>query len=255
MSGDVASSAASHVLEFNARPTGVHERRCHDGSCLHSKRTQVRQESGVPSCELDLCSRASNEDNVLMPDERTSWNQRYRQRSHSSLEPDPLLVSSYEEFIQPLLPKGGIVLDVAGGVGRHGLWLAQRNWKVDLVDISEVGIAQAKQNAGLCAANIRFRVEDLRKFSFPKEHYDLVLVFFYLERTIFPDLLRTLRPGGLLLYKTYTREQGKFRGGPSHPMYLLKPNELLEAFSELEILFYRETIRQRGLAELVAKKF
>src|SRR2546429_4348538 len=41
------------------------------------------------------------EDNVRMPDERASWNQRYRERSPSSLEPDPLLVTSYEEFIQP----------------------------------------------------------------------------------------------------------------------------------------------------------
>ncbi|PYY06184.1 MAG: hypothetical protein DMG69_24140 [Acidobacteria bacterium] len=194
------------------------------------------------------------EDNVRMPDERASWNQRYRERSPSSLEPDPLLVTSYEEFIQPLFPHGGIALDVAGGVGRHGRWLAERNWKVDLVDISEVGVAQAKQNAGRSAAHIRFGVEDLKKFSFPQNHYDLVLVFFYLERTIFPDFVRTLRPGGLLLYKTYTRQQGKFGGGPSHPLHLLKPNELLEAFSALEILFYRETIRQRGIAELVAKK-
>jgi len=71
------------------------------------------------------------EDNVRMPDERASWNQRYRERSPSSLEPDPLLVTSYEEFIQPLFPHGGIALDVAGGVGRHGRWLAERNWKVD----------------------------------------------------------------------------------------------------------------------------
>jgi tellurite methyltransferase len=189
-----------------------------------------------------------------MPDERTSWNQRYREHSHSSLEPDPFLVSSYDEFIKPLFPKGGVALDVAGGVGRHAIWLAQRNWKVDILDISEVGIAQAKQNAGNCAANIQFLVEDVQDFSFPKNQYDLVLVFFYLERTIFSKLPRTLHPGGLLLYKTYTREQRKFGGGPSHPMHLLNANELLRVFSKLQILFYRETIRERGIAELVGRK-
>jgi len=100
------------------------------------------------------------------------------------------------------------------------------------------------------AANIQFLVEDVKKYSFPRSHYDLVLVFFYLERTIFLKLFRTLRPGGLLLYKTYTREQRKFGGGPTHPMHLLKTNELLQAFSRLQILFYRETVRERGIAEV-----
>lgn len=194
------------------------------------------------------------DDNVLMPDERASWNQRYREHSHSSLEPDPLLLSGYTEFIQPLFPSGGIALDVAGGIGRHAIWLAQRNWKVDLIDISAVGIARAKQNAKNCRADIQFRVEDVKDFSLRRNHYDLILVFFYLERTIFPKLLPSLRPGGLLFYKTYTREQRKFGGGPRHPMYLLKPNELLRAFSKLQILFYQETIWERGIAELVAKK-
>jgi len=70
-----------------------------------------------------------------MRNERTSWNQRYRERSHSSLQPDPFLVDGYQEFIAPLFPAGGIALDIAGGVGRHAIWLAQRNWKVDSLDI------------------------------------------------------------------------------------------------------------------------
>ena len=189
-----------------------------------------------------------------MRDERTSWNQRYREHSHSSLKPDPFLVDSYQEFLHPLFPAGGTALDVAGGVGRHAIWLAKRNWNVDLVDVSEVGIAEAKKNARRYPAKIQFLVRDLKKFSLPRNRYDVVLVFFYLERSIFPDLLRALRPGGLLLYKTYTLEQRKFGGGPTHPMHVLKPNELIEAFSELQILLYRETLRERGIAEMVGRK-
>ena len=37
-------------------------------------------------------------------------------------------------------------------------------------------------------------------------------------------------------------------------MHLLKRDELLRAFAELEILFYRETVKDRGIAELVARK-
>ena len=51
-------------------------------------------------------------------DEKASWNKKYSEGSHSSLEPDPFLVSAYEEFVADGPP--GAVLDVAGGVGRPG---------------------------------------------------------------------------------------------------------------------------------------
>jgi len=63
-----------------------------------------------------------------------------------------------------------------------------------------------------------------------REQYDLVLVFFYLQRELFSALTSALKPGGMLLYKTYTTHQQRFGGGPSNPMFLLKANELLHAF-------------------------
>ncbi len=189
-----------------------------------------------------------------MKDERTSWNQRYQERSHSSLEPDPFLVDSYEEFIHPLFAQGGSALDVAGGVGRHSVWLAQRDWRVRLVDISEVGIARAQENAGNFPGRIDFEVGDVSNFTADNKQYDLVLVFFYLQREVFPELLKALRPGGLLLYKTYTRLHPKFGRGPTHPMHLLEQNELLRAFPELTVLHYHETVRERGVAEFLGRK-
>ncbi len=43
-------------------------------------------------------------------------------------------------------------------------------------------------------------------------------------------------------------------GGPTHPMHLLEPNELRNAFAGLQILHYRETLKDKAVAELVAKK-
>ena len=86
------------------------------------------------------------------------------------------------------------------------------------------------------------------------EQYDLVLVFFFLQRELFPALAAALKPGGTLIYKTYTTAQKDFPGGPSHPMFLLKPNELLRAFSSLRVLHYHETVREKGVAELVGRK-
>ena len=77
-------------------------------------------------------------------DDKTFWNRKYREGSHTSMEPDPFLVSAYSEFLAYNVP--GYALDVAGGVGRHALWLAERGWKVRLVDVSEVGIELARRN-------------------------------------------------------------------------------------------------------------
>jgi tellurite methyltransferase len=188
-------------------------------------------------------------------DEKTLWDKKYGERSHSSLQPDPFLVAAYEEFLSGI--SSGLALDVAGGVGRHSIWLAKRGWRVKLLDISEVGMQQAEENAKRTgtAASISTQICDLNSMQdLGREQYDLVVVFFYLQRELFPALFDAIKPGGILIYKTYTTEQKNFAGGPSHPMFLLEPNELLHAFSSLRVLRYHETIQEKGVAELVARK-
>jgi 2-polyprenyl-3-methyl-5-hydroxy-6-metoxy-1,4-benzoquinol methylase len=189
-------------------------------------------------------------------DEKALWDRKYSEGSHSSLVPDPFLLNVHAEFLSERPP--GSALDVAGGVGRHAIWLAERGWRVKLLDISSVGIAQAKANAARSAAasTIISELRDLNtERSLGRDLYDLVIVFFFLQRELFPALISTLKPGGHLIYKTYTTEQQRFSGsGPTHPMFLLQPNELLHAFSSLRILQYHETVAEKGVAELVARK-
>jgi 2-polyprenyl-3-methyl-5-hydroxy-6-metoxy-1,4-benzoquinol methylase len=193
-------------------------------------------------------------------DEKSLWDKKYSERSHGSLQPDPFLVAAYEEFLSAASP--GLALDVAGGIGRHAIWLAQHGWRVKLMDISEVGVKQAEQNAKQTgtASSIATEVCNLNsEQDIGREQYDLVVVFFFLQRELFPALAAALKPGGHLIYKTYTTEQqhfagGSFNSGPSHPMFLLEPNELLHAFPSLRVLHYHETIQARGVAELVARK-
>jgi len=193
------------------------------------------------------------------------WNRKYSEGSHGSLQPDPFLVAACEEFLSAASP--GLALDVAGGVGRHAIWLAQRGWRVKLLDISEAGVRQAEENAKQTgtASSIAIEVRDLNSGQdLGREQYDLIVVFFFLQRELFPALAAALKPGGHLIYKTYTTEQqritaeaskiGACKTGPSHPMFLLQPNELLHAFPSLRVLHYHETIQERGVAELVARK-
>ena len=191
-------------------------------------------------------------------DERSSWNAKFSSGSHSSLEPDPLLITAWNDCIEPLLGSNNQkrALDVAGGLGRHSLYLAEHGWRTTLIDVSDKGIDIAKENARKRGMKIDLRNEDLRSAHLGSQAYELILVFFYLQRELFPALIRALAPGGILIYKTYTQEHPCLSGGnsPTHPMYLLEPNELLKAFSSLQVLFYRETVSGKGIAELIARK-
>src|SRR6266581_4352182 len=191
-----------------------------------------------------------------MEDEHQLWNRKYKAGSHTSLKLDPFFAQAYREFIAPMFPRRGKALDIAGGIGRHTLWLAKHGWQVTLVDISETGISLARSAARRARVGdkIEFVIEDLKNFVLGRNRFDLILVFFYLERALFPALISALKPGGALLYKTYTWEQPKFGRGPRRPLYLLKPNELLHAFRKLRVLYYRETARKRAVAEFVGMK-
>lgn len=189
-----------------------------------------------------------------METERDRWDRKYRENTHFPLEPDPLLPQAYRDFVEPLFPNGGQALDLAGGVGRHAIWMAQHGWRVTMMDISEVGLGKARENAGQLASRISFQASDLTRQEWVASTYDLVMVFYYLERELFPRLVDALRPGGLIVYKTYTYLAPKVGKGPSHPMHLLAENELLRLFSGMTVLHYAETLRDRATAELVARK-
>ena len=130
------------------------------------------------------------------------------------------------------------------------------------MDISETGVDEARQNAGPLASHIHFVVDDLThfkaaqtQFGAPSEPaFDVVMAFFYLQRNIFPEIVKAMRPGGVLIYKTYTAEQAKLAAGPKNPAHLLEPGELLHLARGLRVLHSREVAAESATAELVARK-
>ena len=192
--------------------------------------------------------------------ERERWNQKYREASGTETwtVPDPFLARAFSEYILPLFPRGGSALDLAGGAGRHAIWLAKQGWEVTLIDVSDAGVEQARQNAGPLASHIHFVVDDLAHFKAAptgfEAGFEVVMVFFYLERRIFSEIVKAVRPGGLLVYKTPTLAQLKLPGGPKDPAYLLQPGELVRLADGLQVLHYREEVAEKATAELVARK-
>ena len=187
-------------------------------------------------------------------EERERWNQKYREAPGSWNEPDTFLLHAFSEYVGPQFPAGGKALDLAGGAGRNAIWLAQQGWDVTLIDISETGVEQAREKAGPLASHVHFVVDDLTGFTAAQMQFDLVMAFFYLDRKIFPEIVKAIRPGGLLIYKTLTLEQLKLEGGPKDPEHLLASGELLQLAEGLQVLHYREEIARKATAELVARK-
>src|ERR1700742_472899 len=122
--------------------------------------------------------------------EREKWNQRYLEGTHGTLPPDPLLIAAFDRYIEPLFPNAGRALDIAGGTGRHAIFLAGKGWKVRLTDIAEAGIANARENAGSLASQIEFKVEDLTRFQASGVSYHVITVFFFLRRDTFSELVK-----------------------------------------------------------------
>jgi dihydroneopterin aldolase len=143
-----------------------------------------------------------------------------------------------------LLPTGH-ALDVACGRGRHALFLAAQGHMVDAIDRDEQALAEAAATAaqrGLTSITFHsVELEDpARPPDIPAERYDVVLVFFYLYRPLFPALLRALKPGGMLVCETFLIDNHLRRRHPRRPEFCLAHNELLRLAEGLRVLHYNE---------------
>ena len=170
-----------------------------------------------------------------MPDKQQQWNQRYRNNASSDI-PGPALVLAENAH---LLPDHGKALDLACGLGGNALFLAQQDLDVTAWDYSHVAIEQLKQLARHQQLELQAEVRNVVEKPPVPQSFDVIVISHFLDRSIVSNLITALKPGGLVFYQTFTREKVN-ETGPGNPDFLLKTNELLELFSGLRILVYRE---------------
>jgi rhodanese-related sulfurtransferase len=165
--------------------------------------------------------------------------------------PSPWLLSNVT-----LAPRGARTLDVACGRGRHALFLAGAGFPVRAVDRDAGHVAWLGALSRRLHLPLDAEVVDLEDSGadLGAETWELVLVFSYLHRPLFPALVRALKPGGVLLYETYTTDQAK-RGRPTNPDHLLEPGELPHLVAPLEVVRHREgEVDGRAVASVAARK-
>jgi len=154
-----------------------------------------------------------------------------------------------------LLPRSGVALDVACGRGRNAFWLASRGLSVHAVDRDETAVSHVRAVASAAGLTIDARVQDLEVLALDlgRARYDTIVAVHYLHRPLFPHLIAALRPGGLLVYETFTQAQAR-RGKPKNPAFLLEPGELRSLTAGLTILAWREgEFGGRDVASIVCR--
>jgi hypothetical protein len=168
--------------------------------------------------------------------DRARWNAKSLDGEAQSLEPDRLVVE------QTAVHPPGLPLYLAGGAGRHALWLAQRRWKVVLADVSDQGLSIATQRATATSVPLTTRRESaVETLAWARDHpFNLILVVWCLIRDCFAALPSALATGGTLLYKTSTSAHPRYSGGHALKTALDR-GELQRAFPQLDTVLYRET--------------
>jgi SAM-dependent methyltransferase len=193
-------------------------------------------------------------------EQRARWDLKYEEGLPSLTEPDPFFISAYERFVVPSFPKAGTALDLAGGLGRHSLWLAKRGWQVTVVDVSDVAIEKLSRAALDLNVNLELLVQDASQYNFQPARFDLVVLFYHLDRGLFPEIVSALKPGGLLFSKMSLRwdagensVEGPTTVSPdSRPLHR---GELPSLVPDLDVLYHQERpVRDRGVAEFVGRK-
>lgn len=138
----------------------------------------------------------------------------------------------------------GKALCLAAGEGRNAVYLAKQGYDVTAMDPSPKGLEKASALATERGVTIKTEVGDLQEgYEMGVEKYDLITDFYYHDTGMLPDVMRALKPGGMFVLQNFSIQQlDTNRFGPKNPDYLVKPNELLDIFSDYRIIFYEDTV-------------
>jgi SAM-dependent methyltransferase len=152
--------------------------------------------------------------------------------------------SLWVERFAPLVPNGGLVLDLACGSGRHTRHLRAMGYRVLAVDIDVTRVEDLSSDE-----NVEIMKADLEAGDWPYSErcFEGIVVTNYLHRPHLPRLVESLAPGGVLIYETFAKGNEKL-GRPRNPEFLLNPAELLDAFApRLTIMAYEHAIEDEPM--------
>lgn len=180
----------------------------------------------------------------MSDDERARWDLRYASGEYvPRAHPSPFLLEWLDRI--PV----GRALDVATGTGRNAFALAEAGYEVDAVDISEVAIDRARAEAQRRGLDVNWWVADLDSDALPGRDYGLITVLRYHNPRLWAQLESALAPDGWVLIEHHLRTHRSDVGGPRDDAFRLAPGELLQAFDDLRVVHYSESVEPADNAD------
>lgn len=199
---------------------------------------------------------------------KNMWDSRFNvQEFVFGEKPNEYLSKVAPKFLSPKQK----VLCVADGEGRNSVWLAKQGLDVDAFDFSEVAIKKAKALAKSNQVDVNFQQSDCESWNWQESQYDAVAAIFIqfaapAERAVlFKNMIKSLKPGGLLIVQGYTPKQLEYKtGGPGNVDFLYTEDllrDLLSGMAFLELNSYEANMSEgpghhgmSALVGVVAKK-
>jgi tellurite methyltransferase len=180
--------------------------------------------------------------------DREKWDSRYAEEAGSFPAPDEFLIA-HESLL-----KHGRALDLACGRGGNAIFLAERGYSVDAVDISFQALNPLHAEAVRRKLDIHCVVADLDRYFIPNDVYDLVIVFYYFSKPLMRNIKGALKERGLIFYSTFNDRHTSVRP-EFNPAYLVSAERLLSYFDDFDLLVYEPAAGEhRNVSRLIARK-
>ncbi len=162
------------------------------------------------------------------------WNGRYDDLPPVDVDdPPPAALVGLAAF----LPTDGFAVDLAGGDGTGGLYLARRGLDTTVVDVSEVALRRARTLADTAGVELTTMQADLtdRPERFlsdlsQQQGPGLITCFHYLQRDLLEAMPDVVRPGLTVAVSIATERNLERHARPS-ARFLLAPGELARLLS------------------------
>lgn len=191
-----------------------------------------------------------------------TWDERYSEPGAAFGDRPNDFLASQEQLIRS--SGGRRALCLGEGEGRNALWLAQMGFAVTAVDLSLVGLNNARARATRLGVAIQTVQADLSHWQIAPDKWDLIVsIFCHLppetRARVHQSVVAGLAPGGLYILESYGPSQlGRKTGGPSDVSMLASAEQLTKELYGLDFLTRREVSRdvtegQRhtGMADVV----
>jgi tellurite methyltransferase len=182
---------------------------------------------------------------------RMKWNSKHKERLDQQRPPEPNpRLKNLSAYLT-----GGRALDLACGLGGNSFFLARLNYKVEAIDISDVAIQYIQEQVSRDNLTIHPKVCDLMEINnqlWRNQSYDLVVITYYLDRSLFPFVKNLVKEEGYFFMETFYQSPQTENLGVSN-QYKLQPKELLTEFSDWKVLLFEEN-EQEGRQTIFCQK-